>query len=60
MDRGKVPQCPGIATKFIEYNYGFDNELVSERFTVSEVLEILVNRVEPPELPFKENDDEPS
>lgn len=53
---GDAIRCIGA----IEYNYGFDNELVSERFTVSEVLEILVNRVEPPELPFKENDDEPS
>lgn len=42
----------------IENNYGFDNELVSERFTVVRVLEILVNRVEPLKLPFDENDDD--
>jgi hypothetical protein len=38
----------------IEYNYGFDNELVSERFTVLEVMEVLVNRIEPLALPFEE------
>jgi hypothetical protein len=38
----------------IEYNYGFDNELVSERFTVLEVMEVLVNRIEPLSLPFEE------
>lgn len=42
----------------IEYNYGFDNELVSERFTVIEVMEVLVNRVEPLQLPFGEDSDD--
>lgn len=44
----------------IEYNYGFDNELISERFTVLKVLEVLVNRVEPLQLPFEDEDDNPS
>lgn len=36
----------------IEYLYGFDNELLTERYTVSQVLEVLVNRFELLELPF--------
>lgn len=51
---------PGDALRSIvqiEYNYGFDNELISERFTVLEVLEVLVNRVELMELPFEDGDD---
>lgn len=40
----------------IEHNYGFDNELLSERYTVLEVLEVLVNRVEVLELPFEGGD----
>lgn len=44
----------------IEFNYGYDNELVSERFTVLEVLDVLVNRVEPLTFPFEEDDDKPS
>lgn len=51
---------PGDALRCIlqiEYNYGFDNELVSEKFTVLEVLEVLVNRVEFLDLPFDEGED---
>jgi hypothetical protein len=44
----------------IEYNYGFDNELVSERYTVTQVLEVLVNRVEPLSLPFDSGGDDNS
>ncbi len=50
---------PGDALRCIlqiEYNYGFDNELVSERYTVLEVLEVLVNRVEFLDLPFDDDD----
>jgi len=35
-----------------EYLYGHDNELLTERYTVTEVLEVLVNRYESPELNF--------
>lgn len=53
---------PGDALRCIvrmEHLYGFDNELLTERYTVIEVLEILVNRVQILELPFTEegNDD---
>ncbi len=50
---------PGDALRCIvqiEYLYGFDNELLAERFTVIEVLEILVNRFEILELPFEHGD----
>lgn len=60
----QVDVRPGDAlrcTVQIENNYGYDNELVSERFTVSEVLEVLVNRVELLELPLEDDpDDNPS
>ena len=57
---------PGDALRCVvqvEYSYGFDNELLSERYTVSEVLEVLVNRAEMLELPFEDknkDDDQPS
>lgn len=41
----------------IEYSYGFDNELISERFTVLEVLQVLINRIDPLELPFHHGED---
>ena len=47
---------PGDALRcevLIEYNYGFDNELISERYSVSKVMEVLINRIEPLELPFE-------
>lgn len=34
----------------IEYLYGHDNELLTERYTVLEVLEVLINRFQSPEL----------
>lgn len=46
---------PGDALRCIveiENQYGFDNELLAERYTVIEVLEVLVNRVEALDLPF--------
>ncbi len=41
----------------ITYLYGFDNELLTERYTVLKVLEVLVNRVEVLQLPFSGDDD---
>ena len=42
----------------MEYLYGFDNELLTERYTVLGVLEVMVNRFEILELPFDgEGDD---
>lgn len=41
----------------VENLYGFDNELLSERFTVMEVLEVMVNRFEVLDLPFEEISD---
>lgn len=42
----------------IETLYGFDNELLAEKYTVIEVLEVLVNRVEVLDLPFERAEDE--
>lgn len=42
----------------VELLYGFDNELLSERYTVLEVLEVLVNRVEILGLPFDSSESE--
>lgn len=41
----------------IEYQYGHDNELLQERYTVKEVSDVLVNRYVAPELDFKGDDD---
>lgn len=41
----------------VELLYGFDNELLTERYTVLQVLEVLVNRIELLDLPFERNDD---
>ena len=44
----------------IESLYGFDNELLAEKYTVVEILEVLVNRVEILDLPFeRQEDDDP-
>lgn len=47
----------------IKHEYGFDNELLTERYTIVEVLEVMANRVESPELPYdgtpKGNEDNP-
>ncbi len=43
----------------IEYLYGHDNELLTERYTITEVLEVLLNRYVAPELPLEEPDDKP-
>jgi hypothetical protein len=51
----QVDVRPGDALRCIveiETLYGFDNELLSERYTVTEVLEVLVNRFEILDLPF--------
>lgn len=40
----------------IEYLYGHDNELLTERYTVIEVLEVLINRYQAPELPWEAGD----
>lgn len=48
---------PGDALRCVvsvEFLYGFDNELLTERYTVLEVLEVLVNRFEILDLPFVE------
>lgn len=45
---GDALQC----TVEIEIMYGFDNELVAERYTVIEVKEVLVNRFQIFDLPF--------
>lgn len=60
----QVDVRPGDAlrcTVQIENLYGFDNELLTERYTVLEVLEVLVNRIEILDLPFggHGNDDAP-
>lgn len=60
----QVDVRPGDALRCIvriEHLYGFDNELLTERYTVLEVREVLVNRYEVLELPFNgdENDDTP-
>lgn len=54
---------PGDALRCImkiEYLYGHDNELLTERYTVLRVLEVLVNRYVAPELDFGGGDDEAS
>lgn len=46
---------PGDAIRCIvqiEHQYGFDNELLTERYTILEVLEVLINRMEVMDLPF--------
>lgn len=42
----------------IDTLYGFDNELLTERYTVLEVLEVLLNRFEILDLPFEERNDD--
>lgn len=39
----------------LEYLYGHDNELLAERYTILEVLEILIDRHSAPELPFDDD-----
>jgi hypothetical protein len=56
----QVDVRPGDALRCvvkIEMLYGFDNELLTERFTVLEVLEVLVNRFQVLDLPFDDLDD---
>jgi len=51
----EVDVRPGDALRSrvkIEYLYGHDNELLTERYTVLEVLEVLINRYVAPELPY--------
>lgn len=55
----QVDARPGDALRCMvktEYLYGFDNELLTERYTVLEVLEVMINRVEILELPFDAGD----
>lgn len=50
---------PGDALRCIvrvEYNYGFDNELLNEKYTVLEVLEVLIDRSEMLDLPFGDSE----
>lgn len=60
----QVDVRPGDALRCIvriEHLYGFDNELLTERYTVLEVREVLLNRFQILELPFDgdNNDDAP-
>lgn len=58
----QVDVRPGDAlrcTVRVELLYGFDNELLTERYTVLDVLEVLVNRVETLDLPYDESPDRP-
>lgn len=51
---------PGDALRCLvrtEYLYGHDNELLTERYTITEVLEVLINRYTSPELPFDDAPD---
>lgn len=51
----EVDVRPGDALRCrvqIDYLYGHDNELLTERYTIFEVLEVLVNRYVSPELPL--------
>lgn len=51
---------PGDAIRCIvkiEHLYGFDNELLTERYTVLEVLEVMVNRFQILELPYDDGID---
>ncbi len=53
----QVDVRPGDALRCvvaIETLYGFDNELLAERFTVTEVLEVMMNRFVILDLPFEE------
>jgi hypothetical protein len=50
---GDALQC----TVKIEMLYGFDNELISERYTVLKVIEVLANRYQNMELPFEGKSD---
>lgn len=59
----EVDVRPGDALRCnmkIEYLYGHDNELLTERYTVLEVLEVLVNRYISPELDYGGNSDDAS
>lgn len=59
----EVDVRPGDALRCrmkIEYLYGHDNELLTERYTVLEVLEVLINRYAAPELDLGDDNDKPS
>lgn len=59
----QVDARPGDAIRCIvkiEHLYGFDNELLTERYTVLEVLEVLVNRIENLELPYEDDPSDPT
>lgn len=54
----EVDVRPGDALRCrvrIEYLYGHDNELLTERYTVLEVLEVMLNRYVAPELPYHDD-----
>lgn len=56
----QVDVRPGDALRCsvqIDHLYGFDNELLTERYTVLQVLEVMVNRVETLDLPLDEAPD---
>ena len=51
---------PGDALKCkvtIEHRYGFDNELISENYSITEVLDVLVNNAAEQRLIFDKNDE---
>lgn len=57
----QVDVRPGDAlrcTVRMEYLYGFDNELLTERYTVLAVIEVMINRFQILELPFDGGDDD--
>jgi hypothetical protein len=54
----KVDVRPGDALRCsvkIEYLYGFDNELLGEKYTITRVMEVLANRYNSPQLPLDQN-----
>ncbi len=59
----EVDVRPGDALRCvveIEFLYGHDNELIGERYTITEVREVLVNRYSSPQLPLEPRDDDAS
>lgn len=59
----EVDVRPGDALRCIvaiENLYGHDNELLTERFSIKQVLGVLLNRYVAPELPFGGKDEKPA
>lgn len=54
----KIDVRPGDALRCsvkIEYLYGFDNELLGEKYTITKVMEVLANQYSSPQLPLGKN-----